>query len=96
MKPICQCGKPTEAERYKYCYNCWWDQDPRNPLNLDKLNPPSSDTVRIRSLERDVKHLKNVIRYTKSQLACLANGVGNPEEYALDILQTMDLGQHNK
>ncbi len=30
---ICEqsgCDKPAEAERYKFCYDCWWKQDPRN------------------------------------------------------------------
>ncbi len=29
----CKCGQPVEAERYQFCYNCWWDQDPRNEKN---------------------------------------------------------------
>lgn len=33
-KPLCKnhkiCGSPVEAERYKFCYDCWWAQDPRN------------------------------------------------------------------
>lgn len=29
----CKCGKPTEAEIYSFCYDCWWAQDPRNPNN---------------------------------------------------------------
>lgn len=27
----CQkCDKPAEAKRYKFCYDCWWAQDPRS------------------------------------------------------------------
>jgi hypothetical protein len=27
------CSSPKEAARYKYCFKCWWDQDPRNVKN---------------------------------------------------------------
>lgn len=27
------CSSPAEAERYDYCYECWWAQDPRNIEN---------------------------------------------------------------
>lgn len=30
---ICYCGEPTEAERYNLCKKCWWNEDPRNPVN---------------------------------------------------------------
>jgi hypothetical protein len=26
----CKCGEPVEADRYDFCYDCWWAQDPRN------------------------------------------------------------------
>ncbi len=29
----CKCGEPVEAERYEFCYDCWWDQDPKNEKN---------------------------------------------------------------
>lgn len=29
----CECGKPVEAERYSWCHECWWNQDPRNIKN---------------------------------------------------------------
>lgn len=35
MKICLTClSKPAEAERYDYCKECWWAQDPRNPANL--------------------------------------------------------------
>lgn len=30
----CQnCDKPVEGAQYKFCYDCWWAQDPRNVKN---------------------------------------------------------------
>ena len=38
MKP-CKtgCGAPTEADRYEFCHQCWWAQDPRNPKNEPRI-----------------------------------------------------------
>lgn len=30
MKQCKSCPEPAEAERYEWCYKCWWKQDPRN------------------------------------------------------------------
>lgn len=31
--PKCKCGQSVEDFRYEFCYECWWDQDPRNVKN---------------------------------------------------------------
>jgi len=40
----CKCGKPTEADRYNYCYDCWWSQDPRNPNRKREMKRYFCDT----------------------------------------------------
>jgi len=31
MNQCARCPKPVEAERYEFCYDCWWKHDKRNP-----------------------------------------------------------------
>lgn len=34
MKKCQGCTEPVEAERYSWCYDCWWARDPRNTKSL--------------------------------------------------------------
>ena len=41
-----ECGQPAEAERYEFCYDCWWAQDPRNKTIMQEYaENPKLDTT---------------------------------------------------
>ncbi len=44
---LCKCGAPTEADHYNFCYDCWWDQDPRNVKNVGTVSLDNSTLIKI-------------------------------------------------
>ena len=49
MKKCQHCPELVEADRYKFCKTCWWEQDSRN-------EDPSAQ--KIQKLRADIKKLK--------------------------------------
>lgn len=84
----CICGAPVERKLgwvYKYCYNCWWAQDPRNiavkqqPISLDK----------------DAEHYKTLYQNKSRQLTRFLIAKNEEEKRVVEERDRMKLALQN-
>lgn len=72
-----ECGQPAEAERYRWCYQCWWTQDPRNEKQVekDRIEWGKKVTETIAPILGDDDIMKTPLRQAYERIAELENEV---------------------